>query len=212
MPRRKGSLKTRERILKAAEELLRTQGLAGVTTRAIAKQVGCSEGALYVHFNGRVALLVAVLEECLPSMLDPLGRLEEAVGHSSPSANLENVIKGVYRFQRRVAPIFGSLFAEPALLKAYQRALHSKNRGPHRVVARIASYIDAEQRLGRLAIGVAPHMAASILVSSCFWRAFTEQFLDTTLAPAWPAFSKALVAAAVGLVLPDRKPHVFNGP
>jgi AcrR family transcriptional regulator len=198
MPKRKTSLKTRQHILKAAEELLRTQGLAGVTTRAIAQQVGCSEGALYVHFKGRLTLLVAVLEECLPSMLGPLVGLDHAVGQNSPADNLENAIKGIYRFQRRVAPIFGSLFAEPALLKAYQRALQSKNRGPHRAVARIASYIEAEQQLGRLAIGIDPHTAASILMSSCFWRAFTEQFLDTTVAPAWPAFSKALVAAAVG--------------
>jgi hypothetical protein len=130
-------------------------------------------------------------------MLDALASLDQAVGRDTPEANLERVIEGVHEFQQRVAPMFGGLFAEPQLLKAYQRSLRSQNRGPHRAVARIAAYIDAEQHLGRVQRRVDPLIAGTILMSSCFWRAFTEQFLGTPLAPPWPAFSKGLAAAVL---------------
>jgi len=67
-------------IIAATEELIRTRGLAGVTTRAIAERVGCSEAAIYVHFDSRSELLLAVLEGSLPAMLAPLDTLGQAVG------------------------------------------------------------------------------------------------------------------------------------
>jgi AcrR family transcriptional regulator len=198
MPKRKAGSNRRDDILQAAEYLMRTRGLAGVTTRAIAHHVGCSEGALYVHFKGRLPLLLAVLEECLPNMLGPLAALEHAVGQRTPEANLVSAIKGIYQFQRRVVPMFGSLFAEAPLLRGYQRFLRSQNRGPHRAVARIAAYIKAEQGLGRLGVDIDPEIAAAILMSSCFWKAFTEQFLGMPVLPPWPMFSKRLITSVIG--------------
>src|SRR5690242_5141019 len=148
--------RTRHAILTATEALLRTRGLAGVTTREIARYVGRSEGALYVHFNGRLSLLLAALEECLPDMQRPLAALEGSVGSRTPAVNLERAIRGVYQFQRRVIPVFGSLFAEPALLRGYQRSLRAQDRSPRRAVAAIARYIAAEQKRGRLAAGADP--------------------------------------------------------
>jgi hypothetical protein len=46
----------RSEILRAAEKLVSTKGLNGVTTQQISREVGCSEGALYVHFKGRLEL------------------------------------------------------------------------------------------------------------------------------------------------------------
>ena len=68
----------RSEILQAAEMLMQTSGLSGVTTRRISQKVGCSEGALYFHFKGRLDLLLAMLEESLPDMLGPLHTLRES--------------------------------------------------------------------------------------------------------------------------------------
>lgn len=62
----------RKRILQAAEKLMLSRGLSGITTRQISEEAGCSEGALYVHFKGRLELLLAMLEESLSEMLGPL--------------------------------------------------------------------------------------------------------------------------------------------
>ena len=66
-----GKINRRREILRAADKLILARGLSGVTTRQIAQEVGCSEGVLYVHFKGRLELLLAMLER-LPRMLQPL--------------------------------------------------------------------------------------------------------------------------------------------
>ena len=72
--KRSGRVNRRVQILQAAEKLMRSRGLTGVTTRQISEEVGCSEGALYVHFKGRLELLLSMLEESLPDMLGPAMR------------------------------------------------------------------------------------------------------------------------------------------
>src|SRR6516164_8324189 len=92
----------RKAILRAAESLILAHGLSGVTTRQISRQAGCSEGALYVHFNGRLELLLAMLEETLPTMLVPLEVLRESVGSGSPQENLVRALGGIFKFHQRI--------------------------------------------------------------------------------------------------------------
>jgi AcrR family transcriptional regulator len=157
----------RSEILRATEKLMATQGLTGVTTRQISEQVGCSEGALYVHFKGRLELLLAMLEEILSDMLDPFRALQGSVGQNSPQANLEIAITGIYRFQARVAPLFGGLFAEPKLLEAYRKSLTSRNKGPQLAIAALERYISAEQKLGRINKQTDAKTSAYLLMAIC---------------------------------------------
>ena len=76
--RRGGRPSRRGEIVAAAAELLRERGLNGVTTRAIADRVPCSEGAIYVHFRDRLELILAVLEESLPEPVVPMVRADAA--------------------------------------------------------------------------------------------------------------------------------------
>src|SRR5579871_4675586 len=91
-------------IIAAAEHLIRTRGLSSTTTRAIAEQAGCSEAAIYVHFESRLKLLLAVLEESLPDMLVPLQALDDAVGKSTPAQNLNKALHAIFSFHQRVVP------------------------------------------------------------------------------------------------------------
>src|SRR5271166_280277 len=113
----------RHAILQAAAKLILARGLSGVTTRQIARETGCSEGALYVHFHGRLELLLAMLEESLPEMLGPLQILQKRVGRGSPQANLATALGGIYRFHQHATPLAAGLFAEPALHAAYRASL-----------------------------------------------------------------------------------------
>lgn len=62
-------------------------------------------------------------------------------------------------------------------------------------MAAFAEYITAEQELGRIDSGVEPGLAAYLLMSSSFFRAFMENFSGKALQPSWNQFAKRLVAA-----------------
>ena len=190
-----GKANRRSDILRAAEKLMRSRGLSGVTTRQISQEVGCSEGALYVHFKGRLELLLAMLEENLPTMLQPLQALQESVGRGSAQGNLVQALDGIFKFHQRVIPATAGLFAEPELLALYRNLLKAQGKGPHLSMRVLAKYIRSEQRLGRIDSHANANHAASLIMSSSFFRAFAEQFFGTPLQPTWREFARELIAS-----------------
>ena len=191
--RRSGKLNRRADILRAAEKLMHSRGLSGVTTRQISREVGCSEGALYVHFDGRVELLLAMLEEGLPDMLRPLQALRESVGSGSPHRNLVRALAGIFKFHQRIVSETAGLFAEPELLAAYRSSLQRQGKGPHLSMKVLEDYIRSEQRLKRIASHVDAQFAATVMMSSSFFRAFVERFFKKPMQPGWNAFVEQLV-------------------
>lgn len=167
------------RMITATEALLRERGLGGVTTRAIAEAVPCSEGAIYVHFKDRLELLLAVLQESLPEMLTPLHSLEEKVGTGTAQQNLAIALAGLARFHDRVAPMLCSLITEPELLQRFRQSLNTADKGPHRGIAALARYIEQEQKLGRIEAQVDAKIAASVLMASSFFHIFTTNLLGS---------------------------------
>ena len=199
---KKRSRKTNRRseILMAAQKLMVSKGLTGVTTREISKEVGCSEGALYVHFKGRLDLLLAMLEENLPDMLGPLQMLRESIGRGSAQQNLMQALCGIFRFHQGVVFRTAGLFAEPELLAAYRNSLNRQGKGPHLSMRVLEEYIRSEQRLERIASRVDAEFAASMMMSASFFRAFVESFFGKSMQPPWSKFVRQLV----NTLAPDR--------
>jgi AcrR family transcriptional regulator len=170
-PSRKGE------IVATAERLLREKGLAGVTTRVIAESVPCSEGAIYVHFKDRLALILAVLEESLPAMLVPLHELKDKVGHDTVEANLAIAVRGLVQFHQRVMVMVCSLVGEPELRERFRQSLGEEGRGPDRGVATLARYLDEEKKLFRIPASVDSRAAARALMAGSFFHVFTAELL-----------------------------------
>jgi AcrR family transcriptional regulator len=191
----RGRPSRRREIIAATEALIRTRGLASTTTRAIAQQAGCSEAALYVHFDSRLTLLLAVLEESLPDMLLPLQALEQSIGTRTPQQNMASALRAIFAFHERVVPMLCGLFAEPQLLTAYRESLTTRNKGPHGAIARLQKYISAEQALGRIHKSIDAETAATMLMASSFFKAFISKFFGAP--PPSAAVFKKLVAAAI---------------
>jgi AcrR family transcriptional regulator len=191
----RGRPSRRPKIIATTEAVIRTRGLASTTTRAIAEQAGCSEAAIYVHFDSRLTLLLAVLEESLPDMLFPLKSLEQSIGSRTPQQNLTQALRAIFAFHERVVPMLCGLFAEPQLLTAYRESLTTRNKGPHGAIARLQKYISAEQALGRIDKSVDAEIAATMLMASSFFKAFVSKFFGFP-APS-PAVFKKLTAAAI---------------
>lgn len=88
----------RERILKAALEILRARGLAGLTQPRVAKAAGVSQGHLTYYFPTRADLLQAVLKAAVEgqqanlggAMTKPVSPKERLAGLVDALANTEN--------------------------------------------------------------------------------------------------------------------------
>ena len=173
--RRGGRASRRGEIVAAAAGLLRERGLQGVTTRAIAEAVPCSEGAIYVHFKDRLELILAVLEVHLPEMLVPLHGLRERIGEGTVEENLIAAVEGLVRFQQRVVGMLCSLVSEPELRGRFRERLGAEGRGPERGIRTLAEYIAEEQALGRVSGDVDAMQAARGLMAGAFFHVFTEE-------------------------------------
>ena len=130
----------RERILDAAERVLRAKGLAGATTRAITSEAGCAEGTLYIYFKGRAELFLALFERHLRAAF-PERRLLNQKESVAPHAVLLDIGLHFLRFHREVGGLLAGLFAEPALLKKYRELILSRTLdAPRAVPALVPAY------------------------------------------------------------------------
>lgn len=74
------SVLTAERILDAAEEVIRRYGPAKATVVDVARALGVSHGSVYRHFPSKAALRDAVTERWLAAVSDPLEAIAAETG------------------------------------------------------------------------------------------------------------------------------------
>ncbi|MFM5884839.1 MAG: TetR/AcrR family transcriptional regulator [Novosphingobium sp.] len=102
-------MKTRERILNAAQTLFNQQGYGAVTTAMLAQHCGMAEGNLWYHFKTRRALLDALGERFAAAIER---RLALRVG-SDPVADYARLLEAImaefrhFRFLYRDQPSYG---------------------------------------------------------------------------------------------------------
>ena len=175
---------TRERIVDAAAEVMETLGLARATTKQIANTAGYSEATLYKHFDSKIELFLAVLDERLPGLVGLLTRLPDEAGQGVVAEHLEEVATRAMRFYERVFPMVASIFAEPAVLARYRAALAAVGAGPHQANEALAAYLGAERELGRIDAAVDPEAGAAMLLGACFQRAYFSAMSGTRITAA----------------------------
>ena len=90
---------TRERILEAAELLLRRHGPAKTSVVDVARALGMSHANIYRHFASKAALQDAVAERWLHTVSDPLAELADASGPAG--ARLEAWVLALAAAKRR---------------------------------------------------------------------------------------------------------------
>lgn len=169
---------TRQRILDAAAQVIRTKGLTHATTKEIARQAGCSEGTLYNYFDTKVDLFLAVLREQMPSFIPLIGELSSRAGSGSVRDILTEVVTLGLAFYIESLPMGGiSLYGEPDLLAHHRDAVLSRGGGPHMANQALANYLRAEQQLGRVRADADPEAVAHLLLGACLYRAVLLPFL-----------------------------------
>jgi AcrR family transcriptional regulator len=171
-------MELRDRILKAADQVIRTNGLSRTTTKEIARIAGCSEGSLYNHFQSKEDLFLHVMKGMLPGFIAILIKLHSRKGTGTVKDNLEEVANAAIDFFNISTTMFASMFSEPKLMARHREGFQLRNEGPHRTNEVVAAYLLAEQNLGRVRANVDPRSAADLLLGACFQHAFHLQMLD----------------------------------
>jgi AcrR family transcriptional regulator len=198
----------REKILAAAESILGEGGPGDISTRAIAKVAGCSDGALYKHFESLDEVLLELFKEKLPTF-KALQELPLLVGRRTVEENLADVLFTGLQFIRAAMPIWMALWTDAALRKSYYERLKGEGGGPHVAISAVAAYLQAEQRLGRVDPAADVTASASLVLAATMQRGTLERAYAHGLKPATAlepkddrAWARATAAAVVGGLRP----------
>jgi AcrR family transcriptional regulator len=168
-------VETKERILEAADRLMRGRGLARVRTREIAREAGVAEGTLYVHFPHKEDLFLAVVRKNTPEFAESVR--PELAGKRALDASLAEVARAAMGYYGKLLSMAVPLMADADLLERQREAIAGQPGGPYRIYERVAAYVEAEQHLGRIEEGLDALSVAAIVLGPCFQYAFTRQFL-----------------------------------
>lgn len=185
----------RRRIIEAADALIREHGLAGATTREIARAAGCAEGSIYVHFQDKIDLVIAVIVEREPVFAELL-ELPAKAGEHTVEANLVPWVEELLQLLRENQPIFYALMGDRNVFGRFKERLRERQTGPIAVFQAAAAYVRAEQASGRIDDRVQPEVVASILIGACRDRTLTRALAGIESEP--PAgFAQQLVHTVV---------------
>jgi len=132
---------TRERILAAAETLLRRHGLAKTTVVDVARMLGMSHANVYRHFASKAELQDTLVETWLQQVAEPLTAI--ATRDEPVAQRVESWLVTLVTLKRR------KRFGDPELFAAYHEAAEASRAVVDRYIAEIRA-----QLAGLIAEGV----------------------------------------------------------
>jgi AcrR family transcriptional regulator len=175
--RRRGRPSTggREAIVDAALELLADQGLARLTTRAVARRAGVSEASVYYHYRDKVGLIEAVVL----AGLAPLKGIDTGSLAGREGEPLDKTLRGIgaalESFFDRALPVLEMVQADATLRVEFAGRLADRDLGPHRGVRFVREYLTEMKELGLVNPHVDTEAAALLLVGGCFLRSWQRR-------------------------------------
>ena len=181
----------REAILDATLAVLREQGIANLTSRAVAARAGVSDASVYYHFGDRAGLLQAVFEHGMKPLkfmagLDPERPMDPESVIREAAARLE-------RFFGDVLPVLHAAQADAELRGVLADYIQAKQLGPHRGVQLLGGYLRAQQAAGRVNAEIDPDAVALLIIDTSFSRAARRLMcLDEGTLPANDALLKEI--------------------
>lgn len=98
----------RDALIAAAVDILSTEGIDGLSLRALAKATGVTQAAPYSHFRDKDDLLAAVAEGGFQRLA--LQMAEDATGADSTTQRIERLMTSYIHFAQNNKPLFGVMF------------------------------------------------------------------------------------------------------
>jgi AcrR family transcriptional regulator len=171
---------TRQKIVEATERLIKLRGLARVTTKEIAREIGLSEGALYRHFDHKEEIFFAIIAQHLPTFLSAFET--HLPGTADIESNLTAIVLAGMDYFGELIPMSASFLADTELLAQYRQkmsrvAAGPVGGGPQNIEDLLATYLEEEKQLGRIQSHIASRSIAILLLGACFQWTYHSQML-----------------------------------
>lgn len=199
MPRGVSMQGARDQLFDAAERVLARAGTAGLTSRAITEEAGVAKGLIYRYFADLDEFLAEFTAARVRSAMASVSGLPEQAGRGAVAGNLRAALLALFGPGSHVPVITGIVTSRPSLLHRLHRVLDATSAFST-IEASLAAYIQAEQRLARLAPAADPATEAAILLGAVHHLVFTGQSAD----PSFPARVGEIVTAVITGMAPPR--------
>ena len=163
----------REHLLATTERLLADRPASELTTRAIARGAGVSDGVLYNYFADKDELVVSALVRRFARLLE---RFEAVpLAGKTPEDRLLACAHALLELHAGALPLARSLAGDGELLARFMRELHRPPLGGPRILAPLVEVLRAEGAPD-------PDAAADLLVGAIAMRVATTLLGGSTTA------------------------------
>ena len=190
---------TRKRLIAATRQVVREVGYTRATTRAIARAADVTEGTIYRHFPDKTTLFFAAALGPHEQILAEFADLPARAGENTLTSNLTAALTRLAVLRDDIVPLELAIMSDPDLAAARTVAptdpLEAGHGGPPE---RLAEYLAAEQRLGRLRADLDPAHVSRTLLTLLFALALQPAPPETT--PSTRP-DPALIASTVDLLV-----------
>ena len=167
--KRKSAEVRRHDIINAAMELLRTQSVARLTTRELAKAVGIAQPTLFLHFGNKTQVLLALIDHVQEQLQQ--GLQSQNLHQFTPLERLRMVIRFHLKFIQQQPGIPRLLFSEE--LQTGDPVLRERMHG---LIGFFLEFLRVQvqegQARGELRADLDPQQSACLLVASVQGLAF----------------------------------------
>ena len=170
----------RERVLKAALEMVSASGLTALSMDDVADRAGVSRATLYRLFPGKSALFTSLIYEFSP--LEPVLQVFSRLGEQPPDVVKPEIARTVYRVffsrgENRVGLLRAIFFDVSALAPDTEEAAESAIR---MLVGSITMYLAGQMATGNLR-PMPPLLAMQAFIGPIFFHLLTRQVAEKVL-------------------------------
>lgn len=154
----------REQLFDAAERVLLRDGPSALTSRAVTTEAGCAKGVLHRHFADFDAFLAELVLHRIARIDAEAAALRNSAGTGTVVGNLTGALTDL--FASVAVAIVGLVISRHELLARLRHATPTGIPLLTEAAAMIASYLNAERELGRIAAGADVDTLAPTLIGA----------------------------------------------
>ena len=157
---------TRSRLIAATLTVVRREGYQGTTTRAVATEAGVAEGTIYRHFSNKRELCMAAVAEQNAPVMALMATLPSRAGTKTVRAHLVDALSQLALLREDFLPLVIGILSDPKEAAERYSSESLATHGPPVAFIGLQSYLELEQRLGRIRSDVKAERVAVVLLAA----------------------------------------------